>query len=40
LLGEAAFESIHFLHHPLLRNERGEKLSKSAGDGIRGNYSP
>lgn len=38
LLGEAAFGNIHFLHHPLIRNERGEKLSKSAGDGI--DYSP
>lgn len=40
LLREAAFGSIHFLHHPLIRNERGEKLSKSAGDNIRRNYSP
>ena len=40
LLGETAFGEIRFLHHPLLRNERGEKLSKSAGDGIRRNYSP
>jgi glutamyl-tRNA synthetase len=36
LLGENAFTEIRFLHHPLVRNERGEKLSKSAGDGIRG----
>ncbi len=36
VLGETGFREIRFLHHPLVRNERGEKLSKSAGDGIRG----
>lgn len=30
-LGEKVFFSIQFLHHPLLTNEMGEKLSKSAG---------
>jgi glutamyl-tRNA synthetase len=40
LLGERAFMEVKFLHHPLVRNEQGEKLSKSAGDGSRGNYSP
>lgn len=36
VLGESRFREIRFLHHPLVRNEQGEKLSKSAGDGIRG----
>jgi glutamyl-tRNA synthetase len=26
------FSKAHFLHHPLLKNEENEKLSKSAGD--------
>jgi glutamyl/glutaminyl-tRNA synthetase len=30
-LGEDRFAKIHFLHHPLLVDESGEKLSKSAG---------
>ncbi|MBV6440320.1 MAG: hypothetical protein DYG98_10590 [Haliscomenobacteraceae bacterium CHB4] len=30
-LGESGFLHIRFLHHPLLTNELGEKLSKSAG---------
>ena len=30
-LGWAAFQKINFLHHPLLTDERGTKLSKSAG---------
>jgi glutamyl-tRNA synthetase len=30
-LGEASFSRICFHHHPLLTNEKGEKLSKSAG---------
>jgi glutamyl-tRNA synthetase len=30
-LGADKFQDIHFLHHPLLRDERGEKLAKSAG---------
>jgi glutamyl-tRNA synthetase len=30
-LGEASFSAIRFYHHPLLKNEQGEKLSKSAG---------
>jgi len=30
-LGENPFSGIHFVHHPLIRNENGEKLSKSAG---------
>jgi glutamyl-tRNA synthetase len=30
-LGETGFFNIAFHHHPLLTNERGEKLSKSAG---------
>lgn len=32
-LGEKRFEAIRFLHHPLLRDEVGRKLSKTAGDG-------
>ncbi len=32
-LGWADFQKIHFLHHPLIMDERGEKLSKSAGSG-------
>lgn len=31
-LGEEGFSSVAFYHHPLLKNEKGEKLSKSAGD--------
>lgn len=31
LLGEEAFGKVRFLHHPLIRGEGGEKLSKSAG---------
>lgn len=31
--GLREFLSINFLHHPVLRDERGEKLSKSAGAG-------
>lgn len=31
LLGEARFLIIKFLHHPLLTDETGQKLSKSAG---------
>lgn len=31
-LGEEGFAAIRFYHHPLLMNESGEKLSKSAGD--------
>lgn len=34
-LGEEEFSAIRFLHHLLLTNERGEKLSKSAGNGAR-----
>lgn len=30
-LGEDQFQKIHFLHHPLLTDQSGEKLSKSAG---------
>jgi glutamyl/glutaminyl-tRNA synthetase len=30
-LGESRFSKIQFLHHPLLLNDSGEKLSKSAG---------
>ena len=30
-LGENPFSGIHFVHHPLIINENGEKLSKSAG---------
>lgn len=30
-LGETNFLKINFLHHPLVTDERGEKLSKSAG---------
>ncbi len=30
-LGRSDFLSVRVLHHPLLTNERGEKLSKSAG---------
>lgn len=30
-LGIESFSAIHFYHHPLLKNEQGEKLSKSAG---------
>jgi glutamyl-tRNA synthetase len=30
-LGGTAFDSVTFYHHPLLSDERGEKLSKSAG---------
>lgn len=30
-LGRYDFQTIRFLHHPLLKNEKGEKLSKSAG---------
>jgi len=30
-LGSASFLDIHFLHHPLLLDESGGKLSKSAG---------
>jgi glutamyl-tRNA synthetase len=30
-LGEERFSAIRFYHHPLLKNEQGEKLSKSAG---------
>ena len=30
-LGAARFAEICFLHHPLLKNAHGEKLSKSAG---------
>jgi glutamyl-tRNA synthetase len=31
-LGENPFSGIHFVHHLLIRNENGEKLSKSAGN--------
>lgn len=31
VLGLAAFEKVTFEHHPLIRGEGGEKLSKSAG---------
>jgi glutamyl/glutaminyl-tRNA synthetase len=31
LLGLTAFQCIHFVHHPLLRDTRGAKLSKSFG---------
>lgn len=31
MLGEPAFSSIHFLHHPLLTGKDGLKFSKSAG---------
>ena len=31
-LGEVNFSAVAFYHHALLKNERGEKLSKSAGD--------
>lgn len=31
LLDEPAFAAARFCHHPLVRNEGGEKLSKSAG---------
>ncbi len=30
-LGWTEFSNIHFLHHPLLTDEQGQKLSKSAG---------
>lgn len=30
-LGESAFLNIRFLHHPLVADEQGKKLSKSAG---------
>lgn len=30
-LGWMDFQEIHFLHHPLITDEQGEKLSKSAG---------
>jgi glutamyl-tRNA synthetase len=30
-LGENTFSSVRFLHHPLILNKDGEKLSKSAG---------
>jgi glutamyl-tRNA synthetase len=30
-LPNSTFHTVHFLHHPLLRDENGEKLSKSAG---------
>ena len=32
-LGEKQFREIRFLHHPLLADEQGRKLSKTAGDG-------
>jgi len=32
LLGEKQFEQVQFLHHPLLMNKDGKKMSKSAGD--------
>lgn len=32
LLGLESFSQICFLHHPLINNYQGEKLSKSAGD--------
>jgi glutamyl/glutaminyl-tRNA synthetase len=31
-LGDDSFKKTTFLHHPLLKNENGEKLSKSKGD--------
>lgn len=31
ILGEDRFASIRFYHHPLLKNDQDEKLSKSAG---------
>jgi glutamyl/glutaminyl-tRNA synthetase len=34
-LGEQRFTAIHFYHHPLLLDEKGEKISKSAGNAIR-----
>lgn len=35
-LGDDRFAKICFVHHPLLLDERGEKLSKSAGNFIEG----
>jgi glutamyl/glutaminyl-tRNA synthetase len=32
LLGEERFKQIHFLHHPLVKTNNDNKLSKSAGD--------
>jgi len=34
LLHESSFTQTRFCHHPLLKNEQGEKLSKSAGHKI------
>jgi glutamyl-tRNA synthetase len=34
LVGEKDFLAVQFAHHPLLKNEAGEKLSKTAGSGV------
>ena len=35
VLGGTAFDKVVFEHHELLLNAKGEKLSKSTGDGLK-----
>lgn len=39
LIGADTFTSSAFFHHPLITDQQGEKLSKSAGSGVRANQS-